>query len=372
MLMRASIEGSTFVRRTRAGVALAVSLALHCGIAYAVMDAASVYGRSNAPSAKLSVEAVHTIFLDEVLTEKNEPPAESAAAQASVAADTPTPDKHVSETQIEKPEPPAAVEPVRAAALEAPPAPTPPVEVKPADATPEPPVAAPPLPTVDHLAATEMPVAKPDPEAILEEQRREAAERKQKEEEAQARAERERKRETERREEARRIAELEAAKKKLEAEEVERKRKKAEDEAAQKRLAEEQDRKRKAAQQAREAAKAKGAEHDQRASVASRGQAKDARGSARTTASRGEILSYAALVQARVAANKPSGFPSGGRVVLSFGVSGSGGVTFVRISRSSGQSGLDQAALAAVRRAGPFPAPPDQQSHSFSIPFTFN
>ena len=91
---------------------------------------------------------------------------------------------------------------------------------------------------------------------------------------------------------------------------------------AAKREAEETERKRKSAQQAKEARKAKGAEHNQRASVASRGKTADTTGSARTTASRGDILSYAALVRARVASNKPGGTGGGGTVVVSFGVLG--------------------------------------------------
>ena len=372
MQTRPGIESDTIARRTRAVVALAVSLALHCGIAYAMMDAASVYGRANVPVPSLSVEAVQTIVLEEVTpTDKAEPPAESAAVQASVAADVPSPDKHVPETQIEKPEPPAAAEPTQLAAHQpspAPaPAPAPPAHATPAEATPEPPVAAPPLPTIDHPEATELPVAKPDPEAVIEEQRQQAALRKQMVEEARQQAERER----QRREQERLKAESEAARKR-EAEEADRKRKIAEAEAAEKREAEEKDRKRKAAQQAREAKKAKGAERDQRASLASRGQKQDTRGAARTTASRGDILSYAALVRARVASNKPGGSGSGGTVIVSFGVSGSGGLTYARISRSSGNSGLDQVALGAVRRSGPFPAPPDGQSHAFSVPFHFN
>lgn len=370
MQTRPGIENDTIARRTRAALALAVSLALHCGIAYAMMDAASVYGRANVPVPSLSVEAVQTIVLEEVTpTDKAEPPAESAAMQASVAAETPSPDKHVPETQIEKPEPPAAAEPTQLTAHQPPstPAQEPPVQTRPAEATPEPPVVAPPLPTIDQPEATEVPVAKPDPEAVIDEHRQQAALRKQMEEEAQRKAEKER----QRRERERLKAESEAASKRA-VEEVERTRKIAEAEAAEKREAEEKVRKRRAAQQAREAKKAKGAERDQRASLASRGQKQDARGAARTTASRGDILSYAALVRARVASNKPGGSGTGGTVVVSFGVSGGGGLSYARISRSSGNSGLDQVALAAVRRSSPFPAPPDGQSHTFSVPFHFN
>lgn len=339
MQSRSIIEIDTIARWVRAAVALSVSLAVHGGIAYAMINAASVYGRSNASVPSLSVEAVHTIVLEEVTpTDDLGPPPESAHAAASVAANTPSPDQHVPETQTEKPEPPAAAEPVQVAAHQ------PPASAEPVEPQPEPAVAAPQLPTVDQPEASEVSVAKADPEAVLEAQRREQERLK---------------------------AEADLARQR-EAEDAERKRKIAEAKAAEKREVDEKERKRKAAQHAREARKAKGAEHNQRASVASRGQKQDTRGAARTTASRGDILSYAALVRARVASNKPGGSGSGGTVVVSFGVSGSGGLAYVRINRSSGQSGLDQAALAAVRRSGPFPAPPDGQSHAFSVPFHFN
>jgi len=47
-----------------------------------------------------------------------------------------------------------------------------------------------------------------------------------------------------------------------------------------------------------------------------------------------------------------------GVVQLAFGLDASGGVTTVRVARSSGSPDLDEAALAMVRRASPLPAPP--------------
>lgn len=384
------IATGSMMHRLRVGVAVALSLALHCGIAYAVMDAASVYGLSNVPNPSISVEEVQTVVLEAITpTENTEPPPESSAQQASVAAPVPTPEQHIPETQVEKTEKPTAAEPTQQAAYQPPPPPpTPeaPAEAKPSEATPaevapEPAVATPPLVTIDRPEATEIPVPKPDPEAVLEEQKRQAAEQKKKEEEAQRQAaleqrrvEQEQEAKRQREEEAKRQAEIDERKRKeqREAEKREEERRKVEREAVAKREAEEAERKRKSAQQAKEAKKAKGAEHNQRASAASRGKTADTNGSARTTASRGDILSYAALVRARVASNKPSGSGGGGTVVISFGVSGSGGLTHARVIRSSGNSGLDQAALAAVRRSGPFPATPDQQAHSFSVPFHFN
>jgi protein TonB len=90
--------------------------------------------------------------------------------------------------------------------------------------------------------------------------------------------------------------------------------------------------------------------------------------SARQSASRGSALNYAALVRARVAANKPAGGSARGRVTVSFGVSSSGGVTFIRVS---GLPALSGAATSAVRRASPFPPPPPGAPRTFSISFYF-
>jgi protein TonB len=49
-------------------------------------------------------------------------------------------------------------------------------------------------------------------------------------------------------------------------------------------------------------------------------------------------------------------------------------LAYATLSRSSGNAALDQAALAAVRRAAPFGAPPSGTSSAqlrFSIPFYF-
>ena len=61
-----------------------------------------------------------------------------------------------------------------------------------------------------------------------------------------------------------------------------------------------------------------------------------------------------------------------GTVNISFVVTASGSVASARVSRSSGDSRLDKAAVRAVRSAR-VPAPPDGlggSTHSFSIPLT--
>ena len=106
----------------------------------------------------------------------------------------------------------------------------------------------------------------------------------------------------------------------------------------------------------------------------SRSNASRSAASGRASASRGSVLSYAARVRAKVARNKPPGRGHRGAARVSFGVSRSGGLSYARLARSSGNAALDRAALSAVRRAAPFGAPPAGASSAqlrFSIPFYF-
>ncbi len=107
----------------------------------------------------------------------------------------------------------------------------------------------------------------------------------------------------------------------------------------------------------------------------SRGQAASKSAAGRVSASSGDISGYKARVLARLAAHRP---PAGrgfrGTAVVSFGISRSGGLTYARVSRSSGNAAADQAALASVRRAAPFPLPPAGAATGqlrFANPFHF-
>lgn len=92
---------------------------------------------------------------------------------------------------------------------------------------------------------------------------------------------------------------------------------------------------------------------------------------AKVSASRGDVAGYAAKVRARVASRRPAGNGARGTVVVSFAVSGSGGLLGARIASSSGDSRLDSAALRAVSGAGPFPPTPSGARISFSVPFHY-
>lgn len=56
-----------------------------------------------------------------------------------------------------------------------------------------------------------------------------------------------------------------------------------------------------------------------------------------------------------------------GTAVVAFSISGNGGLSQVSISRSSGSSKLDRAALQVIQKAAPFPAPPRGAQRNFSI-----
>jgi periplasmic protein TonB len=79
---------------------------------------------------------------------------------------------------------------------------------------------------------------------------------------------------------------------------------------------------------------------------------------------------YRGVVWAHLARYKQTAAGSG-TAVVAFTVGGSGGVSGVRVTRSSGVASIDQEAAAMVRRASPFPPPPGGQSRSFDIPVTY-
>ena len=86
------------------------------------------------------------------------------------------------------------------------------------------------------------------------------------------------------------------------------------------------------------------------------------------------MVSYAAEVRARVAGNKPPGGGLRGTAVVQFGLTPSGGLAYAGLARSSGDTQLDQLAVAAVRSAAPFPTPPSGATSAqlrFAIPFHF-
>jgi periplasmic protein TonB len=63
---------------------------------------------------------------------------------------------------------------------------------------------------------------------------------------------------------------------------------------------------------------------------------------------------------------------SRGVATVSFTVDESGRVTSVELAQTSGVGAFDQEVVAMVRRASPFPRPPDRRSRDFTVPVRFS
>jgi periplasmic protein TonB len=83
------------------------------------------------------------------------------------------------------------------------------------------------------------------------------------------------------------------------------------------------------------------------------------------------IASYGSQVRSRIASAARRAARGTGRLSVTVSISSSGGLSSARISRSSGNSSLDNAVLASVRGTS-FPRPPSGMgSKSFSVSITF-
>jgi protein TonB len=94
----------------------------------------------------------------------------------------------------------------------------------------------------------------------------------------------------------------------------------------------------------------------------------------RASASTGSVLNYASRVRAKVSGHVPRSGAGKGSVIVSFGVTASGSLSYARIAKSSGNAATDRLVLAGVRSAAPFPSPPAGASPSqlrFSVSFHF-
>ncbi|MGF1622532.1 MAG: cell envelope integrity protein TolA [Rhodomicrobiaceae bacterium] len=226
-----------------------------------------------------------------------------------------------------------------------------PAAAEPSDAAPE---TAPPAEAEEHSDAPVEDTA----EKQEEERQRALAE----EAERKAEEEAERKREHER----------QLAEQRERAKQRERERQRAEERAREKKAAEarEAERKRREPARRKSEAEAERRRKQAQASSAARGSTGSRASTGRVSASQGDLRNYGASVRAKIARNA-SGNRGRGEAVLSFALSPSGRLVSVRIIRSSGDPSLDRSILAAVRRASPFPKPPDgatrQQLH-FTIP----
>jgi len=89
-----------------------------------------------------------------------------------------------------------------------------------------------------------------------------------------------------------------------------------------------------------------------------------------TTAGKVSSGRYAANVRAAIGRHRPR-VGSAGTATVAFSIGPAGGLQGMRIVRSSGKPQLDQAAIATVRSAAPFPAPPAGVNPTFSIRIYF-
>lgn len=98
-----------------------------------------------------------------------------------------------------------------------------------------------------------------------------------------------------------------------------------------------------------------------------------ARGKQKRIAGKAAMSNYRGRVQSHLARYKRKVGSSKGRVVVSFSLSGSGGVRGVRVVRSSGNGSIDRAAISMVKRASPFPRMPagGPASMRFSVPIRY-
>lgn len=94
----------------------------------------------------------------------------------------------------------------------------------------------------------------------------------------------------------------------------------------------------------------------------------------RTAAQAGAVGRFVSDLRLRLARSKPRGLRTSGVVVVTFALLPSGELDYAHVAKSSGKPQLDEAALAGVRRAAPFPRPPASMQRSelvFSVPYQF-
>jgi TolA protein len=219
--------------------------------------------------------------------------------------------------------------------------PTPPTEQTQQEMTPEPPK---PDEAAEKRKAEEAEREKQDAEARAK-QEAEARERQQAEERARHEAEALAKRDAE--EQAKREADERERLARERAGEQKRREEAEEREAERERQAEQRERAEERRKARQKAARSPSGASGSRGANASKG---------RISASQGAVRNYAAIVRSRIA--RASGGSAKGTAAVAFGISPSGQLLFARITRSSGNRGVDQSALAAVRQAAPFPPPP--------------
>ncbi|PJI84283.1 outer membrane transport energization protein TonB [Yoonia maricola] len=98
------------------------------------------------------------------------------------------------------------------------------------------------------------------------------------------------------------------------------------------------------------------------------GQAASSGAANQQAASDAAVSSYPGLVQQRIASQRQPRIRATGIARVSFTIAESGSLAAVSLAASSGDARFDQAAVAMISGAAPFPAPPPGAQRSFTIP----
>ena len=86
------------------------------------------------------------------------------------------------------------------------------------------------------------------------------------------------------------------------------------------------------------------------------------------------IDAYRLQVAAQIARNKPANSfaaAAQGVAMVSFMIAQDGQAGSIKLTQSSGNSTLDQEAIATIKRSSPFPAPPAMATRTFTVPIRF-
>jgi len=108
-------------------------------------------------------------------------------------------------------------------------------------------------------------------------------------------------------------------------------------------------------------------------SAANAKRASDASQSANVNRNQGNaaVSNYPGRVYAKISRTRRKSAGGSGTARVSFKINTGGGLSSVRLARSSGNARVDAAAIAHIKRAAPFPKPPAGAKRSFVIPVEF-
>ncbi len=103
----------------------------------------------------------------------------------------------------------------------------------------------------------------------------------------------------------------------------------------------------------------------------SAGKTGNANAAASVKAGNAAASNYPGKVYSKIQRTRQKSAGGSGAAMVAFAVGAGGQITSISLAGSSGNASLDRAALDHVRRAAPFPAPPDGAQTRFNIPIEF-